>query len=295
MKRKALRVVVLEGAALWASALTAACALGPTHVRSAVAETHDAQERAEEASIDPPSGPDRAILLARNPENVPRQPHLASLPVAGYPDAVVAPPFDTEDQAPRPVVVALHGLGDRPEPHCEAWRNITNAKAFVLCPRGTLDLPRSTAESLRYTHPGGEPLRAHVTAALASLAARYGAVADTTRPLLAGFSLGATEAALLAQGDAERFPRVAVLEGGLDVWIGPTIRAFAAAGGRRVLFGCGSPWCPPPAEAATQRIDREGVEARVAFADVGHRPSPPLQEAVREQFQWFVAGDPRWQ
>src|SRR5262249_44255412 len=157
-----------------------------------------------------------------------------------------------------PVVVVIHGLGDRPEPHCEAWRNITNARAFVLCPRGAYDAERSTYDSRRYTHPCCEPLRAHIDAALTALSTRYGFVADTRRPLLAGFSLGATEAALLAQSDGGRFPRVAVLEGGLDVWYAPTIQGFAAQGGRRVLFGCGSSWCTPSAHAAADRIDGAG-------------------------------------
>jgi hypothetical protein len=123
---------------------------------------------------------------------------------------------------------------------------------------------------------------------------RYGSLVDITHPLLSGFSLGATEAALLAQRDPERFPRVAVLEGGLDVWIHETIAAFLSRGGRRVLFGCGSGWCTPPAEAAVERIEHSGIGARVAFADVGHRPAPALQAAVGEELEWFVDGDARW-
>jgi pimeloyl-ACP methyl ester carboxylesterase len=146
----------------------------------------------------------------------------------------------------------------------------------------------------RYTHPGGDALRGHIDAALAALAERYGDLVDVRRPLLAGFSLGATEAALLAQRDGERFPRVALLEGGLDVWWPQSIDQFAWRGGTHVLFGCGSGWCTPPAQAASRRIETEGIEARVAFADVGHRDTPPLQEALRAEFAWFIDGDPRW-
>jgi predicted esterase len=240
-----------------------------------------------------PTSPEREILLTKDLDRVPRLPHLGSLSVPGYPDAVLAEPFDAGD-APRPVVVVIHGLGDLPEPHCEAWRNITGARAFVVCPRGGYDPQFSTWGNPRYTHPCCEALRAHIDASLASLSARFGALADTRHPLLAGFSLGATEAALLAQSDTERFPRVAVLEGGLDVWFGATIRAFAARGGRRVLFGCGSAWCTPSARGAAGRIDGAGIGARVVFADVGHRPSPPLQAAIDDVFDWFVEGDSRW-
>jgi dienelactone hydrolase len=197
--------------------------------------------------------------------------------------------------APRPVVVVVHGLGGKPDPNCAAWRSIVSASAFVLCPRGEYDPRRSTKTDKRYTHPGGAQLRAHIDAGLSALAKRYAGDVDVDRPLLAGFSLGATEVALLAQSDPARFPRVAVLEGGVDVWFGKTIASFAAQGGRRVLFGCGSAWCLPSATAAAGRIERdESLGARVVFADVGHTSAPPLQEAVRAELGWFTDGDERW-
>jgi predicted esterase len=305
VKRTALRVT-FELAALWPAALSAACALAPTHRSvlhggsAAAPPNSPSLETLLEALA--PSGDDDTVathvgewpLLGKNLDNIPRQPHLTTLPVPGFLDAVVAAPFVVDDAArARPVVIALHGLGDRPEPHCEAWRTITSAWAFVLCPRGAYDPQRSGAGP-RYTHPGGWPLRAHIEAALASLTARYGPAVDTAHPLLTGFSLGATEAALLAQADAERFPRVAVLEGGLDVWNGETIEAYTSHGGLRVLFGCGSSWCTPPAREAVARIDGAGIGARMAFADVGHHPAPALQSAIKGALQWLVEGDSRW-
>jgi dienelactone hydrolase len=218
-------------------------------------------------------------------------PHLFPLPVPGFPDAVVSPPVATE---PRPVVVVVHGMGDRPEPHCEAWRVVTRAYAFVLCPRGYFDAERSGPDRVRYTHAGGDVLRAHVDAALAALAERYGDLVDTHRPMLSGFSLGATEVALLGQQEAERFPRVAIVEGGLDEWSASGIRDFAARGGQRVLFGCGSSWCTPAARAAAARIQAEQVGCRVAFADVGHSEAPALRQAMQAELAWLVEGDPRW-
>ena len=219
--------------------------------------------------------------------------HTVELAVPGFPAAVVAEPLD--EAARRPVVVVLHGLNDRPEPHCEAWRTITDREAFVLCLRGTEDAPRSDPARRRYTLAGGTTLVAHVDAGLASLVAVYGDRVDPVRPLLVGFSLGASEAALLAQHDPGRFPRAVIVEGGLDVWGESTIEPYASGGARRVLFGCGSGWCPAPARAAAQRIEAFGVESRVAFADVGHHDAPLLQQALREQFAWLVEGDARWE
>jgi predicted esterase len=277
--------------------LSAACAFEPSNrpIRELPADmARSIDDRAPAFSAEGAASP---IALPAAIERVPVLPHLSALAIAGFPDAAVAPPWSLE--TPRPVLVVLHGLGDRPETHCEAFRKVLHASAFVLCLRGALDPERSAPGRTRYTLPGGDTLRAHVDAALQALEARYGDRVDIERPLLAGFSLGATEAALLAQWETARFPRVAVLEGGLDVWDYGTIAAFAQHGGVRVLFGCGSPWCTPPARAAIDRIRANGGggtdPARLAFADVGHRDSPPLQAAVRAELAWFVEGDPRWE
>jgi dienelactone hydrolase len=217
---------------------------------------------------------------------------FVDLPVPGFPTAVLGLPEGAS--SPRPVVVVIHGLASRPDTNCRAWRAMVDAWGFVLCPRGERDAQRSSVGDPRFTHPGGEPLRKHIDAALAALAERYAPYVDTDRPVLAGFSLGATEAALIAQKAPGRFPRLALLEGGLDVWYGPTIDAFADEG-LRVLFGCGSAWCTPSASSAAARIaGRSRVESRVAFSPVGHVAAPPLQEAIRGQLAWFLAGDDRW-
>lgn len=226
------------------------------------------------------------------PQWTPGPPPLLVVHVPGFPDAVVAEP--AADAPHRPLVVALHGLGGRPEPHCDAWRNITEGAAFVLCPRGDDDPQRSTRAERRFTLPGGERLRLHVDAALRALAERFAGRVDVDRPLLAGFSLGAVEAALLAQWDPARFPRVVLLDGGVDQWRDWNIGQFGARGGKRVLFGCGSSWCGPPATAAAGRIERRGLPTRVIYANVGHTNAPALQAAVREQLEWLTDDDARW-
>lgn len=239
--------------------------------------------------------PQRATCDAPEPTPpmwTPVPPPVFGIPVPGFPDAVVAEPSTLDSE--RPVVVVLHGLGGRPEPHCEAWRNITRGAAFVLCPRGADDPQRSTRSDRRYTLEGGERLRHHVDAALRALSDWFQARVDVARPVLAGFSLGASEAALLAQSEPASFPRVALLEGGVDQWLPKNITDFGARGGQRVLFGCGSTWCTPSAKAASARIERWGLDTRVVHAEVGHTSAPALQAAVREQLAWLISGDARW-
>jgi pimeloyl-ACP methyl ester carboxylesterase len=188
----------------------------------------------------------------------------------------------------------LHGTSDRPDWNCDAWRHITRAQGFVLCPRGDDDPRESTPTDRRFTLRGGAHLRAYIEAAVAALGTRFQGYVDVQRPIVTGFSLGATEMAQLAVGDPDRYPRVALLEGGHSVWTGSSISTFAAGGGARVLFGCGSAWCLPPARAAAKRLEHGGVAAHVVFAPVGHTNDRPLQEALMGELPWFFDGDSRW-
>ena len=221
------------------------------------------------------------------------EPLFTNLAISGYPEAVVAVPNGATTR--RPVVVVLHGSGDRPDWNCDAWRHITGAQGFVLCPRGQYEPRESTAGDTRYTHRGGPYLRGHLDSALEALALRFGAYVDTEMPLGAGFSLGATEIAQLAIADPARFPRIALLEGGHTVWTDASARAFSSRGGRRVLLACGSAWCMAPANATAIVLRRNGIDARVVYAAVGHTNDRPLQEAIMRDLTWFLADDPRWE
>jgi hypothetical protein len=137
----ALHRTGLEIAALLLAVLTAACMLEPSR-------PYVPFPGAPDGSVDTSAPVDSrplwtlsgAALGLKDLDRIPPQPHLVPLLVPGFPEAVVAPPLETSEA--RPVVVVLHGMGDRPEPHCEAWRAVTRAHAFVLCPRGNYDPER---------------------------------------------------------------------------------------------------------------------------------------------------------
>jgi pimeloyl-ACP methyl ester carboxylesterase len=185
-------------------------------------------------------------------------------------------------------------MGDRADWQCGGWRRATAEQAFVLCPWGALDASQSTKTDKRFTHAGGKPLLAYIDAALDALGARYPDYVDTTRPLLAGFSLGASEILALAVQDPQRFPRIALVEGATGAWPQARIDAFRQGGGVRVLFATGQRANEAGAKGTAKQLVAKGVEARVVFAAVGHTFDPPLEDAIRGELGWFTEGDERW-
>jgi hypothetical protein len=215
-----------------------------------------------------------------------------SLPVAGHPDAFVSLP--TGATGKRPVVVVIHGAGDRPDWQCGGWRRATAEHPFIVCPTGAYNAAESTKTDVRYTHTGGPKLLAYIDASLAALAARYPDYADTNTPLLAGFSLGAGEILGLAVQDPARFPRIALVEGAWDGWTDARIAAYLKGGGQRVLYGAGQKGVELSERATAKRLVARGLDARVVFAPVAHTFDPPLEDAIHGELAWLVEGDTRW-
>jgi pimeloyl-ACP methyl ester carboxylesterase len=217
-----------------------------------------------------------------------------ALPVAGHPDAWMSLP--TGATGKRPVVVVIHGAGDRPDWQCGGWRRATSGFPFIVCPRGKVAPGQGvTPDDVRYTHVGGPTLLAYIDGALAAVQARYPDYVDTAEPVLAGFSLGSYAILQLAVKDPKRFSRIALVEGITDKLDDAQARAFLAGGGQRVLFGCGQRGCKVAATAVAQRLAaRDHLDAHVAFALVNHTFDPPLEDAVRAEMPWLVQGDERW-
>jgi pimeloyl-ACP methyl ester carboxylesterase len=268
--------------------LAGACGRGPSR-GVAVPADPPSSWAAPSVAASPPEPPAPAT-----PSVAPLTAFFDSLPVAGHPDAFVSLP--TGAASKRPVVVVIHGAGDRPDWQCGGWRRATGGWPFIVCPRGKVDPGNSTRDDVRYTHLGGKPLLATIDGALEALAARYPDHADTSTPLLAGFSLGSGEILALAVQQPARFPRIALVEGVNDGFDDGRARAYVAGGGVRVLFGCGQRGCKVASEAAAQRLQaRDHLDARVVFAPVNHTFDPPLEDAVRSQLAWLVEGDARWE
>ncbi len=221
---------------------------------------------------------------------------LVSLAVKRHGTAVVSVPVGAT--GPRPVIVAAHGAGDRPDEQCRHWRAIVGDGAFVLCPRGFPINPHMPEGQTGFFYTTHHQLGDEVTAALAALAERFPWHADLAAPLYAGFSQGAIMGALLLPGHPARFTRAVLIEGGYGLfqeWNRFAARSFKRRGGERILLVCGRADCAARAAVSARYMRAEGVEARVVTAEgAGHTYLGAVAGEVASAFPWVVAGDARF-
>lgn len=215
------------------------------------------------------------------------------LEVEGYAPAVVSLPLGASGR--RPVIISGHGNYDRPEWQCEVWRSIVGNAAFVLCPRGVPRPDSPSASDVRFTYGDNRVYERELRAGLDALAARFPEHVDPGAVGLAGFSLGAILGVSVASRDPARFERLALVEGGHDTWTPAVAKAFAAGGGKRVLFACGQPPCVLAAKAAAARLERAGVATRIVHGKgIGHGYHGAVANEVRAALPWLFEEDERF-
>jgi hypothetical protein len=235
------------------------------------------------------TAPSAVALPDAAPALAPLEGTLVPLAVTGFRDATVSVPTGATE--PRPVVVALHGNFDRPEWQCEVMREITDAYAFVLCPRGIrrTDVPKSWD---RWEYGALGTVKQELAAGLAAVEARFAGYVAEGPIVFTGFSLGAILGRPIVRDDPARFPRVVFTEGGADGW---DFQRFKAGGGLRVIFACAQAGCPRNRRAVARQAERSGVEVRVADGgNVGHPYDGPVARAIKAEWAWLVEGDARW-
>jgi predicted esterase len=240
-----------------------------------------------EPAPEPASAPSPRALppLASRPASI-------ALPVPGFGDAVAVLPVGATRA--RPIVVALHGLGDRPEWQCAAWSAVLAGRAFVVCPRGIPGAQATTGDP-RLTYAGAEALRFETAAAVEALRAAYPAYADAGPVVYTGFSLGAVHGVPCMVHDPGTYPLAILTEGGHDGWTSDAASAFAARGGKRVLFLCGTESCAVAASQAQARLVAAGVEARLRHLRwLGHVYGASIFDPSAADIAWVLASDPRF-
>lgn len=191
----------------------------------------------------------------------------------------------------RPVVVAVHGAGDRPDWACGGWRIGVESFAFVACPMGL------AMGGSRYGWGGTRDIAVAVERALGELQRRFSEYVTQGPMIYAGFSQGATLAAPFLIDNARRFPVVVLAEGGYGYMGDPGFaKAFRAAGGKRVMLLCGTASCLATAQRAKGVMERAELEVIVSGdPNAGHNLNTAMQNALRRDWSRLVAGYAGWQ
>jgi len=203
-------------------------------------------------------------------------------------EAYVCPPIGARER--RPLIVAVHGAGDRAEWACGGWRMVAGEYAFVVCPQGRKMDPS------RFAWDSEETIRKRVASAIAAARARFGEYIAEGPTLYVGFSQGATLAGPTLLDPAQSFPFIALAEGGYDLLRN---RAFLgklkARGVESVLLACGTPACFASMRAIEPNLSAAGIQALIGGdAKSGHNLNGEMQAGLQKVWPEFVAGLPNW-
>jgi pimeloyl-ACP methyl ester carboxylesterase len=224
----------------------------------------------------------------------------ACAPLGGYPEllelldgdeklGVVSVPLGARE--PRPLVIALHGGSEKVEHACAAWREITEAYAFVVCPRGW------GGDERRLGWRTAADTSRRIARAVEATKRTFGAwIHETPTIVLAGFSMGAVEVALLASRQPQTYRRVVIGDSAHKPRSALTFAAAWVKGvGERALFLCMTSGCEPSMRAAARNVAREKGSARLNIAPTQkHGLSEPVVQSVRRDWPWLVQGAEGW-
>ncbi|MEO6601720.1 MAG: hypothetical protein ABIQ16_17720 [Polyangiaceae bacterium] len=213
---------------------------------------------------------------------------IEHLELEGGHEAYVCPPIGARE--PRPLIVAVHGAGDRAEWSCGGWRMVAGEYAFVVCPQGL------KMDAMRFGWDSSETIRHRVASALVAVRARFGEYIADGPTLYVGFSQGATLAGPTLLDPAQSFPFVALAEGGYGLVRDRTfLGKLKARGVESVLLACGTPACFTSMHAAEPTLSAVGIQALIGGdPQSGHNLNGKMQAGLQKVWPVFVAGLPNW-
>jgi hypothetical protein len=225
----------------------------------------------------------------------------ARAPLTGYPEqlellegddklGVVSIPIGARE--PRPLMVALHGGSEKIEHACAAWREIVEAYAFVVCPHGW----GGDEERLGWRNAADTSKR--IARAVEATKKTFGAwIHETPTVVLAGFSMGAVQVALVARLQPQTYHRIVIGDSAHRPQSALTFApAWVKGGGERALFLCTTSGCEPSMRAAAKKVAQETAKARLNIAPTQkHGLSELVVKSVRRDWPWLVAGAEGWE
>jgi hypothetical protein len=203
---------------------------------------------------------------------------------------VVSVPLGARE--PRPLMIALHGGSEKAEHACAAWREITEAYAFVVCPRGW----GGNEERLGWRNAADTSKR--ITRAVAAAKKTFGSwIHETPTTVLAGFSMGAVQVALVSRVQPQTYHRIVIGDSAHKPLSALSFApAWVRGGGERALFLCTTSGCEPSMRAAARKVAQEKAKARLNIAPTQkHGLSEPVVQSVRRDWPWLVEGAEGWE
>lgn len=206
---------------------------------------------------------------------------LIELELPGFEPALV---FLPKGPGPYPVLFATHGAGGRAEHHCVHWLHILEEPHVIVCPRGRRMVKSDPSGG--YYYPTHTELEKEVLATAHALKKLEFAAAPPWG--YAGYSQGATMGALMLIDHGDLFDRLILLEGGTEGWSRARAARYFEGGGRKILFGCGTPSCDRSARAAESAMRGAGLDVRVRSAEgAGHTYGGGVEDAITPELPWL--------
>jgi poly(3-hydroxybutyrate) depolymerase len=193
---------------------------------------------------------------------------------------------------PRPIMVAIHGGSEKPERACAAWRGVTEAYPFVVCPHGW----GGNEARLGWRKPSDTASR--IARAVAATKKVFGSwVKETSTVVLGGFSMGGSQVALVARNDPKTYRRITVGDSAHDPRPALTFaRDWIKGGGERAVFLCTTSGCEPSFRAAARKVASEKAPARLNIAATQvHGLSAGAVQSMRRDWPWLVEGAEGWE
>jgi hypothetical protein len=215
---------------------------------------------------------------------------LAQLDLGNGQTAWMAAPIGAREK--RPVVVGIHGAGDRPDWSCVEWQAVTAGWAFVVCPQG---VPHPKYPGT-YVWGSATSIAERADRAVAALRARYGPWIDDAPLVYGGWSQGATLAAEVVSQRRGIYDRVVLVEAGhTPIDANMVVDALARSGVRRAVVSCSS----MPCRGFSQQFERAAARRRLParLNDVGlrgHWFDEPVFRSLGPKFAWMVEDEPRF-
>ena len=193
-------------------------------------------------------------------------------------------------EARAPLFIITHGAGGLAQWHCQHYAALLGPASTLLCPRGKRMFASEPERG--YYFPNHVVLGEEIRGARDAILRHYAARIREEAVVYVGYSQGASMGVLVVAEHGDWWPRLLLVEGGYDSWSALLSKRYAASGGHRVLFVCGTAHCRDRARASASLLERAGVAARLRVASgAGHRPDGPVAAAVRDGLRWLLDDD----